>query len=192
VVQTSDTSKRNDPTLASRPNPGQCLNSVLRALFAQPEMGAVCVIVADVIREQSLQVGGVDWDHVVEQFATAASHPAFGNSVLPRTANRSSRAGDFHSADGGRFSTASCWRRARFSSSKLRRVQSQGYRRSQLCSGPAMLWISKADGALTSHKSNPTHSAAETRRQACSANCTSATRMRSLLASLGRGQWRQH
>ena len=65
-------------------------------------MGAVCVIVGDVIREQSLQVARVDWNHVVEQFAAAASHPAFGNAVLLGTAKRSSRAGDFHSADCGR------------------------------------------------------------------------------------------
>jgi hypothetical protein len=36
---------------------------------------------------------------VVEQFAAAASDPAFGNCVLPGTANRSSRADDFHDAD---------------------------------------------------------------------------------------------
>lgn len=93
MVQTSDTSKRNDPALGSRPNPA------CRTLLAQPEMSAVCVIVGDVIREQSLQVPRVDWNHVVEQFAAAASHPAFGNPILPRAANRSLRAGDFHGAD---------------------------------------------------------------------------------------------
>ena len=50
VVQTSDTSERNDPVLGGRPNPAS------RGFLAEPEMGAVCVVVGDVIRQQSLQM----------------------------------------------------------------------------------------------------------------------------------------
>ena len=68
----------------------------------KPEMSAVLVIVRDVIKEESLQVAGVQWDHVIEQLAATASYPALGDTILPGTPNRGSRAGYFHRVDCGR------------------------------------------------------------------------------------------
>jgi len=50
-------------------------------------MGAVVMVIRDVLREQSLQVSFVQRNDLIEQFAAAASHPALRDSVLPGTLN---------------------------------------------------------------------------------------------------------
>jgi len=54
-----------------------------RCSFTQPEVGAVVVVVREVIGEESFQVSLVQRNGLVEQFAPAASHPALRDSVLP-------------------------------------------------------------------------------------------------------------
>jgi hypothetical protein len=46
---------------------------------------AVLVMVGDVLGKQALQMPLVESNHMVEQLATAASHPALGNTILPGT-----------------------------------------------------------------------------------------------------------
>src|SRR6266851_9315794 len=48
-------------------------------------MRAVLVMVGDVLGKQALQLPLVESNHMVEQLATAASHPALGNTILPGT-----------------------------------------------------------------------------------------------------------
>lgn len=64
------------------------------------------MVVANVVSKKSLQMALVESDDVVEQIATAASHPALSDSVLPGTSNggphpgdrdRTDRSGDFQS-----------------------------------------------------------------------------------------------
>jgi hypothetical protein len=65
-------------------------------------MSTILVIVRDVIREESLQVARVQWNHVIEQLAATASYPALSDTILPGTPNRGSRTAYFHRADCGR------------------------------------------------------------------------------------------
>jgi len=73
-----------------------------RGFLMKPEMSTILVIVRDVIREESLQVARVQWDHVIKQLAATASYPALSDTILPGTPNRRSRTGYFHRADCGR------------------------------------------------------------------------------------------
>jgi hypothetical protein len=46
-------------------------------------MSSVFMIVADVLRDQSLQVPLVQGNHVIEQVASATFDPTLGNAILP-------------------------------------------------------------------------------------------------------------
>jgi len=63
-----------------------------RLLF-QPEMGAIFVVIGDVLREQALQMRLVHGDHMIQQIAAAAFRPSFSDSVLPGALVRSSEPG---------------------------------------------------------------------------------------------------
>ena len=56
-----------------------------RRILGEPEMGSVHVVIPDVLRHEAFQMAFVQNDHMIQQIAPAASHPALGNSVLPRT-----------------------------------------------------------------------------------------------------------
>jgi hypothetical protein len=77
MVQPTQASPRNHLTTTDRPVP------MPRCSFTQPEVGAVVVVVREVIGEESFQVSLVQRNGLVEQFASAASHPALRDSVLP-------------------------------------------------------------------------------------------------------------
>ena len=96
VVQPTQAAPRNHLTApdGSGPTP--------RCSFSQPEMGAVVMVIRDILREKPLQMSFVQRNDLVEQFATAASHPALRDSVLPRTLNRALYAGDLHGANRSR------------------------------------------------------------------------------------------
>jgi hypothetical protein len=49
-------------------------------------MGSVFVIVADIVVHESFQMPLIEHDYMVQQVATAASHPTLCDSILPRTA----------------------------------------------------------------------------------------------------------
>src|SRR5215475_9997431 len=70
--------------------------------FTQPEVRAVVVVVREVIGEESFQVSLVQRNGLVEQFASAASHPALRDPVLPGTLNRGLYAGDLHGSNRSR------------------------------------------------------------------------------------------
>jgi|SRR5437899_2990882 len=53
-------------------------------LLIQSEMGAVVVVITDVLGEKSLQMPLIQRNDLVEQFAPAASDPALRNTILPR------------------------------------------------------------------------------------------------------------
>src|SRR5207245_2884379 len=82
MVQPSQASPRDHLTATDRSG------STSRGFFTQPEMGAIVMVIRDVIGEESLQVSLVQRNDLVEQFAAAASHPVLGDSVLPGTLNR--------------------------------------------------------------------------------------------------------
>ena len=64
-----------------------------------PEMGPVVMVVGDVIREEPLEMALIQRNYVIEQLAAAASHPALGYAILPRTLNRSLYSRDLHRAN---------------------------------------------------------------------------------------------
>src|SRR5437879_11442800 len=65
-------------------------------------MGAVVMVIRDILREKPLQMSFVQRNDLVEQFAAAASHPALRDSVLPGTLNRALYAGDLHGSNRSR------------------------------------------------------------------------------------------
>jgi len=56
----------------------------------QPQMRPICMVIADVLAHESIQMQFVYYDHVIKQVSAAASHPTLGNAVLPRAAIRRS------------------------------------------------------------------------------------------------------
>jgi hypothetical protein len=71
-------------------------NSAAWRFLVQSEVGAVIVIIADVLGEKSLQVVLVQSDDVVEEIPPTAFDPALGNAVLPRTLDGGSHARHVH------------------------------------------------------------------------------------------------
>jgi hypothetical protein len=69
---------RTDPDWATR-----------RRVLRETQMRSVLVVVAHVFCHESLQMPLIQDDHVVKQIASATSHPALSNTVLPRTAKGS-------------------------------------------------------------------------------------------------------
>jgi hypothetical protein len=84
VMQTAEPRGRNDAADAL----GR--NSVLRGFFPESQMRAVLMVVADVFREQPLQMPFIHRDDVIQQVTAAALHPPFRHTVLPWTLKRSS------------------------------------------------------------------------------------------------------
>ena len=54
-----------------------------RRVFGERVVDAVALKVVDVFSQQPSQVLFVEWDHMVEQLSPTASHPPFGDAVLP-------------------------------------------------------------------------------------------------------------
>ena len=65
-------------------------------------MGAIVVVIANVIAKKSLQMVLVQSDDVGEHIAAAASDPALGNPVLPRAVDRGLHALRVHGTNGSR------------------------------------------------------------------------------------------
>jgi hypothetical protein len=75
VMQAAESRVRNNTTPSCR------ADSATRCFLIQSEVGAVLVIIADVLGKKSLQVVLVQSDNVVEHIPAAASDPALGNPV---------------------------------------------------------------------------------------------------------------
>src|SRR5271166_2694131 len=58
-------------------------------VLCEPKMRTVLMVVEQVGRHQPFEMPLIQDDHVVQQVASATSHPALRNSVLPRTAKGS-------------------------------------------------------------------------------------------------------
>src|SRR5215470_11616269 len=63
-------------------------------------MGAVVVIVPDKRGDQSFQMGLVEGNHVIQQFATASPDPSFRDSILPRTTDGCLKCLEVHRSNG--------------------------------------------------------------------------------------------
>jgi hypothetical protein len=64
---------------------GYAASSAAWGSLAQSKVGAVFMMVGDVLGKQPLQVPLVESNHMVEQLAAAAAHPALGDTILPGT-----------------------------------------------------------------------------------------------------------
>ncbi len=56
----------------------------LKHILVQCIVGAVCVIIAQVISCEAVGVALMDYDDMVQQIVPKTSNPPFGNSVLSR------------------------------------------------------------------------------------------------------------
>ena len=53
-------------------------------------MCPVLVIIADVLAQQPLEMPFIPYDHVIQQVSSTVTNPAFGDSILPWTAEAGS------------------------------------------------------------------------------------------------------
>ena len=58
-----------------------------RRILAQAEMCPVVMIVANVLRYESLQMAWVEHNDMIEQLSAAGAYPSFGNAILPWASN---------------------------------------------------------------------------------------------------------
>src|SRR6516164_7132147 len=83
MVQPAESGKGLNLALACRAN--FCSTTCWRVL-RESKMRPVLMVVKHVGRHQSFEMPLIQDDHVVQQVASATSHPALSNTVLPRTA----------------------------------------------------------------------------------------------------------
>src|SRR5579864_1508215 len=63
---------------------GLVLNGTpIGSVLAEPVVGSVQMVIANVVPNQTSQVLFVQWNHMVQQLSAAASDPTFRYSVLP-------------------------------------------------------------------------------------------------------------
>ncbi len=82
MMQPAESVMRQDATR------GSGTTSTVRRSLSQSEMRAVAMVVADVFREQSLQMAFIERDDVVQQIAPAAFDPTLRHTILPGTFER--------------------------------------------------------------------------------------------------------
>jgi len=78
------------------------VSSATGCFLLQSQMRSVLVVVAEVFRQESVQMSFIDCDHVVQQIPPTAFDPAFGHAILPRTFEGSSHRADARRANGNR------------------------------------------------------------------------------------------
>jgi len=96
MVQASESRPNGDATTRRVRNPAT------GSALVEAEVSAVVVVIVEVISKKSLQMSLVQRDDVIEQIASAASHPALSNSILPGTLDGGSYASDLHGPNGSR------------------------------------------------------------------------------------------
>ena len=96
MVQPAESFRNKDGTRSRH------TSSVVRRSLSKPQVRPVFVVVADVIRQEPLQVLFIERDHVVQQIAPATLDPALGYAVLPRTLERGSKRSDRQGSNGSR------------------------------------------------------------------------------------------
>ena len=72
---------------------------IFRSLLPETTVGTVLVVVVDIRGEQPFQMRFVDGNHLIQQFAAAATDPPLGNTILPRTTDGSPHGIDVHGAN---------------------------------------------------------------------------------------------
>ena len=82
MVETSQARKRRE-SLTVVPDR---VRPPFRCVLVQSIVGAIGVIIAQVIPCEAHDVAFMDYDHMVEQIVPKTPNPPFGNSVLPRAA----------------------------------------------------------------------------------------------------------
>src|ERR1700746_3735995 len=82
VMQPTQPFMRND--LSS----GHNVTSTVRCSLPESKMRAVFVVIANVFKQQTLEMSLVYRNDVIQQVPSAAFHPTLGNAILPRTFER--------------------------------------------------------------------------------------------------------
>ena len=67
---------------------GHGVTSTVRCSLPESEMRAVFVVIANVFRQQTIEMSLIQRNYVIQQVSTAAFNPTLGNAVLPRTLER--------------------------------------------------------------------------------------------------------
>lgn len=87
MVQTAEPWHRYDPAANAELS---CYLTTSRCSLRQRKVRPVFMVIADVLAEQSFQMPLIEYDHMVQNFLTAAAHPTLGHVVLPGTAKAGS------------------------------------------------------------------------------------------------------
>src|SRR5260370_33619507 len=89
MMQSAESVVRNHAARSSGMSPAA------RCSLPQSQMRAILVIVVNVFGEQSLQMGFVRDDDVIQHVTPATRHPSLRHTVLPRTLDGGSDRSDF-------------------------------------------------------------------------------------------------
>ena len=92
VVETADAWEGDNPSVGRRLN-----FATIRRIHLELEMRPICVVVGEVITQNSFQMGLIQNDHVIQTFATDAAIQTLRVGVLPRTSRRREDLLDAHS-----------------------------------------------------------------------------------------------
>ena len=68
-----------------------CCRPTCWRVLREPKMSSVLMVVEQVRRHQPFEMPLIQNDHVIQQVASAASHPTLSNTVLPGTAKGRAR-----------------------------------------------------------------------------------------------------
>jgi hypothetical protein len=83
MVQPAESREGLSPVSLCRTDRGR---TPFRSVLRQSQMRSVLMVVANIFGHQPLEMAFIQHDHVIEQISTAASYPALGDTVPPRTA----------------------------------------------------------------------------------------------------------
>ena len=126
ITMVQPAESRKGLNLASTRRANFCCTTCWRVL-RESKMRPVLMVIEQVRRHQSFEMPLIEDDHVVQQVASATSHPALSNTVLPRTAK-------------GRAS----WLASHVSQPKPPRRQTlRRGRRARICATVGRLWVIK-------------------------------------------------
>src|SRR6516225_1833209 len=90
ITMVQPAESRKGLNLASTRRANFCCTTCWRVL-RESKMRPVLMVIEQVRRHQSFEMPLIEDDHVVQQVASATSHPALSNTVLPRTAKGRAR-----------------------------------------------------------------------------------------------------
>ena len=100
MVQAAEPRHRNDPTIRACISGG---STSCRSLLVQSEMCPIVVVIVHVFSDKTLKMSFVEHDDMIEQVASAITHPAFGDAVLPRASEAGSLRFNAEALDGADY-----------------------------------------------------------------------------------------